>query len=129
MSQLVKKILSTVDEQKKEIALNNCFTSWDGDIDIDVIAGGISDRLQAMGMEVGTISFERKVLNTVSILVDGDVAIVISRSTMYLSTVVGYTFKEGETYYQWMTVGYEGLFNDGEKELMSVWLLDNAHNL
>lgn len=129
MSQLVNKILSTVDEQKKEIALNNCFTSWDGDIDIDVIAGGINDRLTAMDIEVSTIAFERKVLDTVSVLVDGVEVIIISRSKMYLSSVVGYTFKEGETHYQWMTVKYDGLFNDGEKELMSVWLLENAHNL
>lgn len=49
MNSLVSVLNRTVVEQDREVALKNCFATWDGQIDRDVILQGIMERLTRMG--------------------------------------------------------------------------------
>lgn len=71
---LYKKIKDGVENQDKIIALENCFYTWDGQCDKDVIVQGIFDRYKALNKPLVSISVERRTLNNVVIcaIIEGE---------------------------------------------------------
>jgi len=128
MSQIAKAVIGTIEAQKTQIALADCFHSWDGTVDIGVIVSGLSDRFTAMGKDVEEISFERKELKSLTVLVDGRRSIVLTKTDQYIGGA-GYDFKKDNVFYTWFSAKYDNLFNKEEKELMTEWLMNNMHNL
>lgn len=71
----VKQIVNqNVQDQDKHIALVNCFYTWDGQCDKDVITQGIFDRYKALNKPLVGISVERRTLNNVVIcaIIEGE---------------------------------------------------------
>lgn len=64
---LAQHILQSVEEQARRTALIDCFETWDGGTDLDVIIQGLHDRLTAIGSPVDKLYVERTGLNTLSI--------------------------------------------------------------
>lgn len=70
----IAKVSDSMTDQDKIIALENCFYTWDGQCDKDVITQGIFDRYKALNKPLVGISVERRTLNNVVIcaIIEGE---------------------------------------------------------
>lgn len=67
----VKPVVNAIKAEIKDtdliVALCDCFYTWDGDVNLDVITQGIIDRYKVMGMQLRGIAYERKGLDVVEV--------------------------------------------------------------
>lgn len=125
---IVNSIIASKKQQDTVWALENCFKTWDGDMDIDVIVSGIADRLTAMGLEPREVGFKRVNLKTVEVYIDGNRTMIVSKDNLVDVPGEG-TYVEGEYRYCFHTAIYNNYFNDTEKETMAKWLLNNFYHV
>jgi hypothetical protein len=131
MSQLTTALYKNLDDQIRHTALSDCFHSWDNEVDMDVMFGGIADRLKAMGQTITMVSFERSSLNEVNVLLDNRKAFRITRleqpSTVFTSLYDFFTEHDGQYLYM-DCEDYKNLFSKAELRKLSVWAIDNLHH-
>lgn len=120
-------ILDSVVEQDRVVALENCFHTWDGKIDADVMVGGIADRIKAMGDTVESITVNRKDLNKVEIVINNVYSIDLYRNISFSHSSIT-DFSLDGIKYSFGTAVYDSYFTEEEKELMAVWFINNFHH-
>lgn len=113
---LVTTILSSVYEQNRVIALENCFSSWDGEIDNDVIIQGIHDRYIAMGKPLEGLCIRRHSLYKVT---------VSDTKGRDLFTVLDYPDIQSHD----VIAIHQKFFHAKELKVLGRYLADNAHHL
>lgn len=64
---MIQHVMNAVSEQARRTALVDCFETWDGSTDLEVIIQGLHDRLTALGQPVDGLYVERTGLTTISI--------------------------------------------------------------
>lgn len=67
---LTSHVIEGMKEQARQTALFDCFKSWDGDTDLEVILQGLHDRFKAIGKEVKELSVKRSSLSKVHLYAD-----------------------------------------------------------
>lgn len=131
MTSIKNAVLDNLANQQKHVALTDCFYSWDDEVNMEVMFGGIADRLKAMGKEVKIISFNRNTLNEVKILLDDEVAFKVNRFDTLLPTFAQLsdfmTSKDGTHYYLFCEE-YRKLFSDAELRKLSIWAIENLYH-
>lgn len=131
MTSIENAVLNNLANQQKHVALTDCFYSWDDEVDMEVMFGGIADRLKAMGKEVKIISFKRNVLDEVEILLDNVVAFKVHRFDTPLTTFTQLsdfmTSDEGMYYYLFCKE-YRKLFSNAELKKLSIWAIENLYH-
>lgn len=72
----VKPVVNAIKAEIKDtdliVALCDCFYTWDGDVNLDVITQGILARYRAMGINLHYISYRRKGLQRVEVYTQSD---------------------------------------------------------
>lgn len=115
MLSLSDKITNTVQEQTHPIAVTNCFSMWDDEINLEVIVQGIHDRLKALGSPIEALELKKTGLNMIKILnPEGEVMIEV----LHLSSSNTYCFGGAK----------KDMFNRSELTLMGKWLMENFHH-
>ena len=108
---LVKRLLASVEEQNAVVALSNCFNTWDGHIDVQGIAHGIIDRMEALGGQEVGVRIARTSLNTVTVEVCD---IATGKELLKLRTVTYKAFGTSECYYVGGKLSSDSVFHDDE---------------
>lgn len=130
MVNLVSVLRAQVIEQNRVTALQDCFATWDGGLDAEVILQGVHDRLAAMGKPSEGLRFERVSLTEIE-LVDKGSAYPALRFSVYQH------FSAASVSSQWVAYGdkwlvFGGLraelFHTAELEKAGVWLMENFHH-
>lgn len=112
--QVTTYILDSVKEQQRVIALENCFQTWDGNVDIDVILQGLHDRFAAINKPLSGICIERSGLNNISIFTE----------EMTLCEIVQLPVSQCfDTYWR-----VESPLHEHEELEMAKWLFKNFHH-
>ena len=80
--EIINALKKNIDEENKTVALRDCLHNWDGNVDTDVVVGGIQDRVKAMtGERPEYISIERDGLRMVKVKSsDGSVDLLFTKS-------------------------------------------------
>ena len=113
---LTATVLASITEQNRVIALENCFHSWDGEIDDEVILQGIHDRYIAMGKPLEGIQVRRHSLYKVTIS---------DTSGRDLFTVLDYPAIQSHN----VIAIHQKFFHQKELKVLGRYLADNAHHL
>lgn len=113
---LTATVLASITEQNRITALENCFHSWDGEIDDDVILQGIHDRYIAMGKPLEGIQVRRHSLHKVC---------VSDTKGRDLLTVLDYPDVQTHSVHAL----HKDLFHTEELKVLGKYLVDNVHHL
>lgn len=115
-TQLARAVVNTMAEQDRVIALENCFHTWDGNVDLEVIEQGIMERYAAMGRnEPLGIRFERDGLN----MVKGYLANMETGEVTHIFT----TYSSVSPWFR-----DEKFFTHKERHMVSEWLGKNFYH-
>lgn len=135
MQNLIKAINSSVREEKSIVALQNCFHTWDGNMNADVLIGGIADRLTAMGQEAPAMRLRR--VNLTEVVLEAPTGVIL-RVRAYralkrweLASITGGVvgeLKDG-CYSVDYPPKYQELFSESELLVAGKWMLENVHHL
>lgn len=115
MQTITSRFRESVKEQARVIALENCFTTWDGNVDLDVIIQGLHDRFKAIGRPLEGIRFRRTSLHVVEadFLENGKVSTY--KWTYHLGIL------------DWESPDFAGILTPEEQVTMQLWLKDNYY--
>lgn len=115
MHSLMSCIKRSVHEQHRFTALEDCFSTWDGNIDLDVITQGLHDRYTAIGQPLEGIRFRRTSLKVVEadLLKDGEVK------------TVKWDYSLGML--SWKSPDFTDVLSPKEQTTLQLWLKDNYY--
>lgn len=116
MTTLMTAIKTSIAQQDTDVALVNCFQTWDNGIDLDVITGGICDRMSAMGHPVEGVHYSRTSLDNIEVFIGEEKAFDISRYQALRSLEV-LTYN-----------GFKKFFRQEEIDAMGEYLMNNFYH-
>jgi hypothetical protein len=132
MTTITAKIMDSVQNESRIVALTDCLHTWDGNISEDVIVQGIMARYAALGTPLQGLRLSRPSLTNVKVIglsQEGKTFTVLSfRVNEHKYSFTGTVEQEYGTKVLCATSSCEDYFHKEEISKMGVWLLENFHH-
>lgn len=134
MNSLVSVLNRAVVEQDRVVALKNCFATWDGQIDREVILQGIMERLTRMGkgdLVKGGLRLTRSNLDRVTVECPERTLFAITRfnAEPLIAPSDSAVFQhDGAVICVMQNAVIVDCFHKEEMQLLGRWAMDNAYH-